>query len=180
MLNFFMNHKKFEEVAKQDQVRDDAFLFNQGPTRGLGRVRFHDWNPAFEKYDLPNVKIFMEQIKIFNLLGTKAPPNSEQLNDLDFMLSGIGELFALIVYSHLIIENAPIYDIDNDTVDQIFDYLVRDFSKFALSLYHKSGATPEQMELCLQMIKKPNVDLERFNNVWKVVHALKDAYQMNE
>jgi acyl-CoA dehydrogenase len=180
MLNFFMNHKKFEEVAKQDQVGDDAFLFNQGPTRGLGRVRFHDWKPAFEKYDLPNVKIFMEQIKIFNLLGTKAPPNSEQLNDLDFMLSGIGELFALIVYSHLIIENAPIYDIDNDTVDQIFDYLVRDFSKFALSLYHKSGATPEQMELCLQMIKKPNVDLERFNNVWKVVHALKDAYQMNE
>jgi len=180
MLNFFMNHKKFEEVARQDQVGDDEFLFNQGPTRGLGRVRFHDWKPAFEKYSLPNVKIFMEQIEIFNLLGTKTPPNSEQLNDLDFMLSGIGELFALITYSHLIIENAPIYNIDNDTVDQIFDYLVRDFSKFALSLYHKSGTTPEQMELCLQMIKKPNVDLERFNNVWKVVHALKDAYQMNE
>jgi acyl-CoA dehydrogenase len=180
MINFFMNHKKYEEVARQDQAKNDAFLFNQGPTRGLGRIRFHDWKPAFEKYDLPNVKIFMEQIKLFNLLGTNAPPNSEQLNDLDFMLSGIGELFALIVYSHLIIENAPIYNIDNDTVDQIFDYLVRDFSKFALSLYHKSGTTPEQMELCLQMIKKPNVDLERFNNVWKVVHSLKDAYQMNE
>ena len=180
MLNFFMNHKKYDEVPRQDQIGDDAFLFNQGPTRGLGRVRFHDWKPAFEKYDLPNVKIFMEQINIFNLLGTKAPPNSEQLNDLDFMLSGIGELFALIVYSHLIIENAPIYNIDNDTVDQIFDYLVRDFSKFALSLYQKSGTTPEQMELCMQMIKKPNVDLERFNNVWKVVYSLKDAYQMNE
>jgi len=180
MLNFFMNHKKYDEVPRQDQIGDDTFLFNQGPARGLGRVRFHDWKPAFEKYDLPNVKIFMEQINLFNLLGTKAPPNSEQLNDLDFMLSGIGELFALIVYSHLIIENAPIYDIDNDTVDQIFDYLVRDFSKFALSLYHKSGTTPEQMKLCLQMIKKPNVDLERFNNVWKVVHSLKDAYQMNE
>ena len=180
MINFFMNHKKFEEVPRQDQAKNDAFLFNQGPTRGLGRVRFHDWKPAFEKFDLPNVKIFMEQIKIFNLLGTTAPPNSEQLNDLDFMLSGIGELFALIVYSHLIIENAPIYNIDNDTIDQIFDYLVRDFSKFALSLYHKSGTTPEQMELCLQMIKKPNVDLERFNNVWKVVYSLKDAYQMNE
>lgn len=180
MLNFFMNHKKFEEVARQDQAKNDAFLFNQGPTRGLGRVRFHDWKPAFEKYSLPNVKIFMEQIEIFNLLGTKTPPNSEQLNDLDFMLSGIGELFALITYSHLIIENGPIYNIDNDIIDQIFDFLVRDFSKFALSLYHKSGTTPEQMELCLQMIKKPNVDLERFNNVWKVVHSLKDAYQMNE
>jgi len=180
MINFFMNHKSFEEVARQDQVKNDTFLFNQGPTRGLGRVRFHDWNPAFEKYNLPNVKIFMEQIKIFNLLGTKTPPNSEQLNDLDFMLSGIGELFALIVYSHLIIENAPIYKIDNDTIDQIFDFLVRDFSKYALSLYHKSSTTPEQMELCLKMIKKPNVDQERFTRVWNIVHSLKDAYEMNE
>jgi acyl-CoA dehydrogenase len=180
MLSFFMNHKNYEEVPKQDAIRNDDFLFNQGPARGLGRVRLHDWKTAFEKYDLPNVKIFLEQIKLFNLLGTKATPDVEQQKDMDFMLSGIGEIFSLIVYAHLIIENAPIYSIDEDTVDQIFDFLVRDFSKLALNLYQKSRTTPEQMEWCLKMIKKPNVDKERFNRVWKTVHALKDAYQMND
>ncbi len=181
MLNFFMNHKTYEEVPRQDQAKNDDFLFNQGPTRGLGRVRLHDWKPAFEKYNnLPNVKIFLEQIETYHLLGTKATPNVEQQKDLDFMLSGIGQIFALTAYAHLIIEAAPIYNIDNDTLDQIFDFLVRDFSNFALSLYQKSSTTPEQLEYCLKMIKKPNVDQERFNRVWDVVHSLKDAYQMNE
>jgi len=180
MLNFFMNHKKYEEVPRQDNIKNDDFLFNQGPARGLGRVRLHDWKPAFEKYNLPNVKIFLEQIKLFNLFGTKATPSPEQQKDMDFMLSGIGQIFALAVYSHLIIENAHIYDLDNDTIDQIFDFLIRDFSKYALNLYHKSSTTPEQMEWCLKMIKKPNVDQERFNKVWNIVHDLKDAYQMND
>jgi hypothetical protein len=30
------------------------------------------------------------------------------------------------------------------------------------------------------MIKKPNVDEERFEKVWNIVHSLKDAYQMND
>jgi acyl-CoA dehydrogenase len=175
-----MSHKKYEDVPRQDQAKDDTFLFNQGPTRGLGHVRLHDWKPIFEKSNLPNVKIFLEQIELFNLLGTNATPDAEQQNDMDFMLSGIGEIFALIVYAHLILENAPIYNIDDDTLDQIFDFLVRDFSKYALNLYHKSSTTPEQMEWCFRMIKKPNVDEERFNRVWKTVHSLKDAYKMNE
>jgi len=117
---------------------------------------------------------------MFNLMGAKAMPSVEQQKDMDFMLSGIGEIFSLIVYSHLIIENAKIYDIDEATIDQIFDFLVRDFSKYALNLYNKSSTTPEQMEWCLKMIKKPNVDPERFGKVWSIVHSLKDAYEMNE
>ncbi|GAG88833.1 unnamed protein product, partial [marine sediment metagenome] len=102
MLSFFMNHKKYEEIPRQDQIGNDSFLFDQGPTRGLSRVRLHDWKPAFEKFNLPNVKIFLEQINLFNLLGTTAAPSAEQQNDMDFMLSGIGEIFSLIVYAHLI------------------------------------------------------------------------------
>ncbi|MHA2398679.1 MAG: acyl-CoA dehydrogenase [Promethearchaeota archaeon] len=180
MLSFFMNHKEFEEVQKQDQVGNDSFLFNQGPTRGLGRVRLHDWKPAFQRFILPNVAIFTEQIELFNQFGLKATPDGEQQQDMDFMLDGIGQIFALIVYAHLIIENAPIYKIDNDTVDQIFDFLVRDFSKYALNLYNKSSITPAQMDWCLKMIKKPNMDLKRFNKVWEAVHSIKDVYQMNE
>jgi acyl-CoA dehydrogenase len=122
----------------------------------------------------------MEQIRLFNQLGTQAMPSVEQQNDMDFMLSGIGQIFALIVYAHLIIENAPIYNIDDATLDQIFDFLVRDFSTYALNLYNKSSITPKQMDFCIQMIKKPNVDEERFNKVWSIVHSLKDEYQMND
>jgi acyl-CoA dehydrogenase len=180
MINFFMNHKKYDEVPRQDQAKDDTFLFNQGATRGLGRVRLHDYKPAFELYNLPNVKIFMEQIRNFNQMGTLATPSIDQQKDMDFMLSGIGEIFSLIVYAHLIIENAKIYEIDDATLDQIFDFLVRDFSKYALNLYNKASTTSLQMEWCLEMIKKPNVDTERFGKVWNIVHSLKDAYEMNE
>ena len=116
---------------------------------------------------------------MFQLLGAKATPDAKQQKDMDFMISGIGELFSLIVYAHLIIENAPIYEIDNDTLDQIFDFLVRDFSKYALNLFNKSSTTPEQQEWCLKMIKKPHVDNERFKSVWEVVHSLKDTYVMD-
>ncbi|MBY9013592.1 MAG: acyl-CoA dehydrogenase, partial [Candidatus Lokiarchaeota archaeon] len=85
MVNFFMNHKKYEEVPRQDQAKDDTFLFNQGATRGLGRVRLHDYKPAFEQYDLPNVKIFKEQIRNFNQMGTLATPSIDQQKDMDFM-----------------------------------------------------------------------------------------------
>ena len=30
-------------IGRRDDDADDTFLFNQGPTGGLGKVRFHDW-----------------------------------------------------------------------------------------------------------------------------------------
>jgi acyl-CoA dehydrogenase len=58
--------------------------------------------------------------------------------------------------------------------------MVRDFSKFALQLYLKTGSTEQQMNLCLKMIKKPVKDLERFNRVWeKNIAVLDGAYAMN-
>ena len=55
------------------------------------------------------------------------------MKDIAFLLAG-GEIFALVVYAQLILENAPIYGIDDDLLDQIFDFMVRDMSKFALQL----------------------------------------------
>ena len=38
---------------------DDAFLFDQGPTRGLGKIAFPDWRPVFDAFaDVPNVGVF--------------------------------------------------------------------------------------------------------------------------
>ncbi|MBU1181525.1 MAG: acyl-CoA dehydrogenase, partial [Proteobacteria bacterium] len=93
----------------------------------------------------------------------------------------LGELFTLIAYGQLIIENSLMYKIDNDIVDRIFDFMIRDFSKYALQLYSKPGSTKAQMELCMKMIDKPVADEERFKKVWeKYVYPLKGAYQMNE
>ncbi len=98
---------------------------------------------------------------------------------MDFLLA-LGELFALVVYAQLILENTRIYarDVNHDLLDHIFDCLVRDFSKHALQLYSKPSSTPRQMELCLRMLRKPVVDAGRFARVWEQVQALKDAYEL--
>ena len=92
----------------------------------------------------------------------------------------LGELFALVVYGQLILENVKIYEMDNALVDQIFDFMVRDFSKFALELYSKPSSTAVQMEFCQHMIRKPVVDDARYQLVWQEhVYSLKDVYEMN-
>jgi acyl-CoA dehydrogenase len=108
-----------------------------------------------------------------------APPSKEQARDIDFLLC-LGELMTLVAYGQLIIEKAGMGAVSDDLLDQIFDFMVRDFSKFALTLYSKTSSTEEQMAGCLKMIKKPVVDQERFQRVWqKDVLNLADVYEMN-
>jgi acyl-CoA dehydrogenase len=83
------------------------------------------------------------------------------------------------VYAQLILENAQIYEISDETLDQIFDFMVRDFSKYALQLLSKANTTTQQSKFCTQMIRKPVFNQERFNQVWDEVFNLKDLYEMN-
>ncbi|MCP4372416.1 MAG: hypothetical protein GY797_30565 [Deltaproteobacteria bacterium] len=65
-------------------------------------------------------------------------------------------------------------------MDQIFDFMVRDFSKFALQLYFKASSTDQQMGYFMKMIKKPIVDEKRFLRVWNdFAYVLKDTYEMS-
>jgi len=179
MPNYFFMPAEYPDLARQDEKRNDDFLFKQGATRGLGKIRFHDYQRAFDGYDLPNVNLFSEQVAIFKQFLAIATPDDEQKKDVDFLMA-LGELFALVVYAQLILENAKIYEVEEIVVDQIFDFMVRDFSKFALQLYSKPSSTEAQMEFCQRMIRKPVVDNARYRKVWKEhVYALKDAYQMN-
>ncbi len=179
MPNYFMNPADFVPIPKQTDPRNDDFLFRQGPTKGLGSIRFHDYNIAFDTFDLPNIRLFKEQIEVFKEFLVAAPPDAEQQKDTDFLMN-LGEIFTLVVYGQLVLENAEIYKVDNDLLDQIFDFLVRDFSKFALQLYGKPSTTPTQMEYCRKMIRKSAVDTARYDKVWKEhVLALKDLYEMN-
>jgi acyl-CoA dehydrogenase len=179
MPNFFFAPVEYPELPRRDDAADDTFLFHQGPAKGLGSIRFDDYRRAFALYDVPNVQVFADQVAAFRELLTAAPPSGPQTQDTDFLMAG-GELFALVVYAQLILENARLYDIETDLVDQIFGFLVRDFSEFALQLYSKMGSTPEQMRWCLQMIKKPAQDARRYDAVWtQRVLPLAGAYEMN-
>lgn len=178
MPNYFFFPAAYPEVPRRDDGSDDAFLFNQGPTKGLGKIKFHDYRIAYDSYDLPNLGVFKEQIALFKELMMKAPPSAEQAKDIDFLLTA-GEMFTLVVYGQLILENAKIYGLEDAVIDQIFDVLVRDFSKFALQLYSKPSSTPLQMEQCLKMLKKPVVDNARYTMVWEShVLKMKDQYSM--
>ena len=178
MANYFFMPGEYPEVSTQDQPTNDDFLFNQGPTKGLSKIRFHDYNIAYGSRDVPNLKAFRDQIAVFKEMLMAAPPNEAQQKDIDFLLAG-GEIFALVVYGQLILENANIYDVGNDTVDQIFDFMVRDLSRHALNLYSKPSSTEKQQEYCLKMIRKPEVDDARYERVWQQVYDLKDAYEMS-
>ena len=178
MPNYFFFPAEYAPVPRRDEGSDDAFLFNQGPTKGLGKIKFHDYRIAYDSYDLPNLSVFKEQIKLFREMMMKAPPSAEQAKDIDFLLTA-GEMFTLVVYGQLILENARIYGLEGAVIDQIFDVLVRDFSKFALQLYSKPSSTPLQMEQCLKMLKKPVVDDARYTGVWEShVLKMKDQYSM--
>jgi acyl-CoA dehydrogenase len=180
MANYFFNPGEFPEIGKVDAPVHDDFLFNQGPTKGLGKIQFHDYNIAYNSLDLPNITIFKEQIALLVELLMTAPPNQDQVKDIDFLLN-LGELFTLVAYGQLLIEKAGINGVDDDLMDQIFDFMVRDFSKFALQLYSKTRSTSEQMDICMKIIKKPAVNPERFNRIWeKDVLSLKETYTMND
>jgi len=179
MANYFFKPAKYDDVpVRRDGVNDD-FLFNQGITKGLGKTRFHDYNLAYDKCKLPNVSIFKKQIGIFKKMLMVARPNKQQIKDIDFLLI-VGELFTLVAYGQLILESWDKNEIDDDLIDQIFDFMVRDFSKYALQLYSKTSSTRVQQVFCQVMISKPKRDTRRFERILnEFAYAKKDAYVMN-
>lgn len=179
MKNFLFNPKEYEAVPQRHDIADDTFLFKQGPTGGLGNIQFHDFTKALELYDLPNINIFKKQVSTFKESLIKAPATEAQMKDIDVMLT-IGELFTLVPYAQLILENCNIMNIDEVLIDQLFDFIVRDFSKFALEMYSRPSSTEAQMNYCLQMIQKPYVDTVRSKTIWKeYVYTNVGAYEMN-
>ncbi|MCG6168998.1 acyl-CoA/acyl-ACP dehydrogenase [Leptospira sp. FAT2] len=175
---FFEPNSSLPKIPKMDGFQNDDFLFNQGTTsKGFEKITFPDYNEVYASVNLPNVKIFRKQIEVLKDFLKNTPPDSKQSKDLDFMLI-LGELFTLVAYGQLLIENAAIEKVEDDLLSQIFDFMVRDFSKYALQLYSKRSSTKAQMEKCLAMIFKPEEDEALFNRVCEKVYSYKDAYEM--
>ena len=179
MANYFFKPGKYDDPPRMTTPDNDDFLFKQGATKGLGKTRFHDYKKVYGEANLPNVNIFKKQIRLLKLLLVLGKPSKEQIKDFDFLLN-LGELFTLVVYGQLILENAKLLGIDDALIDQIFDVMIRDFSKYALQLYTKGSTSFVQQKLCKRMVKRPVVNKERFNYIWETyAYTLKDQYEMN-
>ena len=182
MKNYFFNPADYAPVGPDFSLKDDLFLFNQGPTKGLGAVRFHDYRPVFEAFrDFPNVGLFIRQTEIFRELLEKAGP--DKIQDLDPVFSlPLGEMFSIVVYGQLILEQAQLEHLDSDVLNQIFDFMVRDFARFALQIYGLPGTRDEQRVFCQEiMLVRPAGDEAQYRRVWDgYVLPLNGEYAMNE
>jgi len=177
MKNFLFAPAQYPEIGKQTETADDTFLFDQGPTRGLGKILFHDYRLAFETVDGPNVNLFKEQINAFRRLLLEAGPDESQSRDIDYLLA-LGECFSAIAYGQLILENAPNFEVENALLEQIFDFMVRDMSAYALNIFSKTSSSAEQKDLAMKIIRAPVSDPARFDSVWKEhVFAQKGQYK---
>ena len=175
--NYLFGSTEFEPVPTRRGAADDAFLFDQGPTRGLGRIPFGDWRPPFDAFgEVPNVALFREQAERLVAMVSEAPLTQEQMSDdLDFQQS-LAQIFTLIPYGQLILEEAGTQATPADVVDLVFEWLVRDFSRLALDLHGKASSTPEQQQWVLDSIRKPVIDSEREDRIYAEVRALAEAY----
>jgi hypothetical protein len=168
----------FEPVPAKREADDDAFLFAQGPTRGLSKIAFGDWRPAFDAFgEVPNVAVFREQAEALVAMVSEAPLTPEQMTgDLDFQ-QALAQVFTLVPYGQLILEETRAQETPDDVVDLIFEWLVRDFSRLALDLHGKASSTDEQQRWVLGSIRKPVIDPDREDRIYAEVRALAGAYE---
>ena len=180
MPNFlFAPNSELPVIGRRDDAADDSFLFAQGPTGGLGKVRFHDWRASFQSFaHLANVALLREQIDMLAEMLASATPDAAQQKDIDFAFA-VGQLFATVPYAQLILEEAALSRVDEALVDEIFALLVRDFNSYAVELNDKRSATDHQARFAMRMIRRPANDPARYDQIWKEhVLPISGAYQM--
>ena len=180
MPNYLFHPAAFASVPTRHDPADDEFLFRQGPARGLGAIRFHDWRTAYDAHaEIPNVAVFREQADGLCAVLRSAAPDEDQQRGLDFMLV-LGQLFALVVYGHLILEQAELTGLDRHLLDEIFAVFVRDFSAYATELHGKAATTEAQAAWALTQLRRPVLAASRTEAVWAQVEALSGAYEMQQ
>jgi alkylation response protein AidB-like acyl-CoA dehydrogenase len=176
MANYLFNPGEYAPVPQRRDAADDEFLFRQGPAKGLSKIQFADWRPIYDEHaHIPGVARFTEQAEgLKNLLAT-APPDERQQEELGFLLT-LGELFTLVVYGQLILEQAKLTNQADELVDAIFDVMVRDFSAYAVTLHGHPSTSDAQRAWVLENVREPAGVSDA---VWEQVEALAGAYEMS-
>jgi acyl-CoA dehydrogenase len=72
--------------------------------------------------------------------------------------------------------------VNPDILNQIFDFMVRDFAQFALQINGNHNTRDEQRAYCTKVMTiRPVADHEQYRKVWeKYVAPLDGEYAMNE
>ena len=185
--------QEYPEVPVRQDAADDAYLFHQGPAKGLGSIGFSDWRPAFDRFaHLPNVALFREQIDAFTTMVLTAPPTEDQQKDLDF-LQVLGQLFTQIVYAQLILESAALAidhgqtrpgsvsdlsDLTEAHIDRIMAVFVGDMAARAVELHGQASATDAQSSAALALVRKPVITRAAEDAFVAEVLSYSGAYEM--
>ncbi|MDA8440935.1 MAG: acyl-CoA dehydrogenase [Peptococcaceae bacterium] len=178
MENYFFDPVDYPEIAQRNDPADDAYLFLQ-KTGKLATIKFPDYRKAYDGMESPNVTVFKKQLELFREFLFNAAPDTTQRKNIDYMLA-LGEMFTLIVYAQLIIENCRIYNISLDLMDFIFNCLVRDFSQYALSQISNHVNSQSQEKYLTEMVQKPILDVACEQNLWSnEVTPLIGSYSAN-
>jgi acyl-CoA dehydrogenase len=183
----------YPAVPVRQDAGDDAYLFHQGPAKGLGSIGFADWRPAFDRFShLPNVASFREQIDAFTHLVLTAPPTAAQEKDLDY-LQILGQLFTQIVYAQLILESAALAldngatrpgsvsdlsDLTEAHLDRIFAVFVQDMADQAVALHGQASATDAQSTAAMTIVRKPRIQADAENTFVSEVLSYSGVYEM--
>jgi len=180
-------------IPVRQDAGDDAYLFHQGPAKGLGSIGFADWRPVFDRFaHLPNVASFREQIDAFTHLVLTAPPTEAQQKDLDY-LQILGQLFTQIVYAQLILESAALAldkgetrpgsvsdlsDLTEAHLDRIFAVFVQDMADQAVALHGQASASDAQSTAALTIVRKPRIEADAENTFVSEVLSYSGVYEM--
>lgn len=180
MQSFLFEKAEVADVPFSNEPSEQTYLFDQGATtKGLEAVRFGPWRRNFTSRKEPNVAIFVKQAELLCGLLQQQGPDADQAKDLDFMLA-VGELFTLVAYGSLILEQATHDGVESHIVDEIFDFQVRDFGKHALTLYQKKSTTAAQRDLLTKMMVPPEGSPQRAERLHQIVIGMRDSYVMPE
>ena len=185
--------QEYPVIDVRQDAADDTYLFEQGPAKGLSKIGFADWRPAFDRFGhLPNVAAFREQIDAFTQLVMTAPPTPEQAKDLDY-LQVLGQLFTQIVYAQLICESAALAmdegktragsvsdlsDLTEAHIDRMFAVFVQDMSEQAVALHGQASATDAQRAAGLAIVRRPQIDAEAEQAFVTEVLSYDGTYEM--
>lgn len=120
-------------VLNGDQADENPYWFN-ARDRNPKTVKFADCLKSYEPLrSIPNVAIFVEQIRAFRAFVREAKPSLSATADLAVQIA-LGRCFSAIVYGQLIAENCVLAGIAASVVSVIFQCLIEDISVEALQL----------------------------------------------
>lgn len=176
---YYFDQVDFPEIPRRNDIADDAYLFNQKAGK-LSQVKFGDYSRAYQGVELENVKLFFQQVELLKEFLAKATPDAEQMANVDYKIA-VGELLTTVAYAQLILENCKIYNIEDELVEEIFAFLIRDFATYALTLRNTFVQRADQIEVINKMFIDPKMDVERYERIWNNhVLTLANTYVINQ